>query len=82
MGRGIVVGRHLRLHGEHGGVWRVAFCRSAGIGHNARGRFIGLIGDPGLASYRQALALSVILMLVCAGLVSCMIERLRVAGVA
>ncbi len=39
-----------------------------------------LIGDPGLASYRQALAMSVILLLVCAlGFV--MIERLRVAGV-
>lgn len=39
-----------------------------------------LIGDPGLASYRQALAMSVILLLVCAsGFV--LIERLRVAGV-
>ncbi|MDE2856561.1 MAG: iron ABC transporter permease [Chloroflexota bacterium] len=38
-----------------------------------------LMGDPGLASYRQALAMSVILLLVCAlGFV--MIERLRVAG--
>jgi len=39
-----------------------------------------LIGDPGLASYRQSLAMSVVLMLVCA----CgffVIERLRVAGV-
>ena len=39
-----------------------------------------LIGDPGLASYRQALAMSVILLLVCA-LSFIMIERLRVAGV-
>ncbi len=39
-----------------------------------------LIGDPGLASYRQSLAMSVVLMLVCAcGFV--VIERLRVAGV-
>lgn len=39
-----------------------------------------LIGDPGMTSYRQALAMSVILLLVCAlGFV--MIERLRVAGV-
>lgn len=39
-----------------------------------------LIGDPGLASYRQAMAMSVILLLVCAlGFV--MIERLRIAGV-
>ena len=39
-----------------------------------------LIGDPGLASYRQALAMSVILLLVCAlGFV--LIDRLRVAGV-
>lgn len=39
-----------------------------------------LIGDPGLASYRQALAMSVVLLLVCAvGFI--MIERLRVAGV-
>ena len=40
-----------------------------------------LIGDPGLASYRQAMAMSVILMLVCAG-GFLIIERLRVAGVA
>ena len=39
-----------------------------------------LFGDPGLASYRQALAMSVILMLVCAG-GFLVIERLRVAGV-
>ncbi len=39
-----------------------------------------LIGDPGIASYRQALAMSVILLLVCA-LGFTMIERLRVAGV-
>ena len=39
-----------------------------------------LIGDPGLASYRQALAMSVILLMVCAlGFV--IIERVRVAGV-
>ncbi len=39
-----------------------------------------LIGDPGLASYRQALAMSSLLMLVCAaGFL--LIERLRVAGV-
>ncbi len=39
-----------------------------------------LMGDPGMASYRQALAMSVILLLVCAaGFI--MIERLRVAGV-
>ncbi len=38
-----------------------------------------LIGDPGLASYRQALAMSVILLLVCAaGFL--LIDRLRVAG--
>lgn len=38
-----------------------------------------LIGDPGLASFRQALAMSVILLLVCAlGFV--FIERLRAAG--
>ena len=40
-----------------------------------------LIGDPGLASYRQALAMSVILMLVCAG-GFLIIERLRAAGIA
>ncbi len=39
-----------------------------------------LLGDPGLASYRQALAMSVLLMLVCAGGFM-LIERLRVAGV-
>lgn len=39
-----------------------------------------LIGDPGLQSYRQALAMSVILLLVCAG-GFLIIERLRVAGV-
>ena len=39
-----------------------------------------LIGDPGMASYRQALAMSVILLMVCAlGFV--IIERVRVAGV-
>ncbi|MCY4146256.1 MAG: iron ABC transporter permease [Chloroflexi bacterium] len=38
-----------------------------------------LLGDPGLASYRQALAMSVVLMLVCAG-GFLLIERLRVAG--
>ncbi len=38
-----------------------------------------LLGDPGLASYRQSLAMSVLLMLVCAcGFL--VIERLRVAG--
>ena len=40
-----------------------------------------LFGDPGLASYRQALAMSVILMVVCAG-GFLIIERIRVAGVA
>ncbi len=39
-----------------------------------------LLGDPGLASYRQSLAMSVLLMLVCAGGFM-LIERLRVAGV-
>ena len=39
-----------------------------------------LIGDPGLQSYRQALAMSVILMLVCAG-GFLLIERTRRAGV-
>jgi thiamine transport system permease protein len=39
-----------------------------------------LIGDPGMASYRQALAMSVVLMIVCAG-GFIIIERLRVAGV-
>ncbi len=39
-----------------------------------------LFGHPGLASYRQALAMSVILMLVCAG-GFLIIERLRGAGV-
>ena len=39
-----------------------------------------LIGDPGLSSYRQALAMSVILMLVCAG-GFLVIERLRAAGI-
>lgn len=39
-----------------------------------------LIGDPGMASYRQALAMSVVLMLVCAG-GFIVIERLRIAGV-
>ncbi len=39
-----------------------------------------LLGDPGMASYRQALAMSVLLMLVCAaGFL--LIERLRIAGV-
>lgn len=39
-----------------------------------------LIGDPGMASYRQSLAMSVVLMLVCAsGFL--IIERLRIAGV-
>lgn len=39
-----------------------------------------LIGDPGLTSYRQALAMSVILLVVCA-LGFSIIERVRVAGV-
>ena len=39
-----------------------------------------LLGDPGMSSYRQALAMSVVLMLVCAG-GFIVIERLRVAGV-
>ena len=39
-----------------------------------------LLGDPGFASYRQALAMSVVLMLVCAG-GFIIIERLRAAGV-
>lgn len=39
-----------------------------------------LLGDPGMASYRQALAMSVVLMLVCA-CAFVVIERLRVAGV-
>lgn len=39
-----------------------------------------LLGHPGLASYRQALAMSVILMLVCAG-GFLIIERLRSVGV-
>lgn len=39
-----------------------------------------LIGDPGMASYRQSLAMSVVLMLVCAG-GFIVIERLRIAGV-
>ncbi len=39
-----------------------------------------LLGHPGLASYRQALAMSVILMLVCAG-GFLLIERLRGVGV-
>ena len=39
-----------------------------------------LFGDPGFSSYRQALAMSVVLMLVCAG-GFILIERLRVAGV-
>ena len=39
-----------------------------------------LLGDPGMASYRQALAMSVVLLLVCAcGFL--IIERLRIAGV-
>ena len=38
-----------------------------------------LIGDPGLASYRQALAMSVLLMLVCA-LGFIIIERVRAVG--
>ena len=39
-----------------------------------------LLGDPGMTSYRQALAMSVLLMLVCAaGFL--IIERLRIAGV-
>jgi len=38
-----------------------------------------LLGDPGLASYRQSLAMSVLLMLVCAGGFM-LIERLRAAG--
>ena len=39
-----------------------------------------LIGDPVLSSYGQALAMSVLLMLVCAiGFVA--IERIRVAGI-
>ena len=39
-----------------------------------------LLGDPGFASYRQSLAMSVLLMLVCAG-GFVIIERLRIAGV-
>ncbi|MDE2776878.1 MAG: iron ABC transporter permease [Chloroflexota bacterium] len=39
-----------------------------------------LLGDPGMASYRQALAMSVVLMLVCA-CAFVVIERLRIAGV-
>ncbi len=39
-----------------------------------------LFGDPGLSSYRQAMAMSVVLMLVCAfGFI--IIERLRITGV-
>ena len=39
-----------------------------------------LLGDPGMRSYRQALAMSVVLMLVCA-CAFVVIERLRIAGV-
>ena len=80
VGRGIVVGATFAFTvsmGEFGASLFVAQRESVTIPVV----IYRLIGDPGLSSYRQALAMSVILMLVCAG-GFLTIERLRAAGVA
>ena len=80
VGRGIVVGAIFAFTvsmGEFGASLFVAQRESVTIPVV----IYRLFGDPGLASYRQALAMSVILMLVCAG-GFLIIERIRVAGVA
>ncbi|MCY3779949.1 MAG: iron ABC transporter permease [Chloroflexi bacterium] len=80
VGRGIVVGATFAFTvsmGEFGASLFVAQRESVTIPVV----IYRLIGDPGLSSYRQALAMSVILMVVCAG-GFLIIERLRAAGVA
>ena len=79
LGRGIVVGATFAFTvsmGEFGASLFVAQRESVTIPVV----IYRLLGDPGMASYRQALAMSVVLMLVCAG-GFIVIERLRVAGV-
>ena len=79
VGRGIVVGATFAFTvsmGEFGASLFVAQRESVTIPVV----IYRLIGDPGLASYRQALAMSVILMLVCAG-GFLIIDRLRTVGV-
>ena len=79
VGRGIVVGATFAFTvsmGEFGASLFVAQRESVTMPV----AIYRLFGDPGIASYRQALALSVILMLVCA-IGFLLIERLRVAGV-
>lgn len=79
LGRGIVVGATFAFTvsmGEFGASLFVAQRESVTIPVV----IYRLLGDPGMASYRQSLAMSVVLMLVCAcGFI--IIERLRVAGV-
>ena len=79
LGRGIVVGATFAFTvsmGEFGASLFVAQRESVTIPIV----IYRLFGDPGMASYRQALAMSVVLMLVCAfGFI--VIERLRIAGV-
>ncbi len=79
VGRGVVVGATFAFTvsmGEFGASLFVAQRESVTIPVV----IYRLLGDPGIASYRQSLAMSVILMLVCAcGFI--LIERLRVAGV-
>ena len=79
LGRGIVVGATFAFTvsmGEFGASLFVAQRESVTIPVV----IYRLIGDPGMASYRQSLAMSVVLMLVCAG-GFIVIERLRIAGV-
>ena len=79
LGRGIVVGATFAFTvsmGEFGASLFVAQRESVTIPVV----IYRLFGDPGMASYRQALAMSVVLMLVCAfGFI--VIDRLRIAGV-
>ena len=79
LGRGLVVGATFAFTvsmGEFGASLFVAQRESVTIPVV----IYRLIGDPGLASYQQALAMSVVLMLVCA-LGFIIIEKLRVVGV-
>ncbi len=79
LGRGIVVGATFAFTvsmGEFGASLFVAQRESVTIPVV----IYRLLGDPGMASYRQALAMSVVLMIVCAG-GFIIIERMRVAGV-
>ena len=79
LGRGLVVGATFAFTvsmGEFGASLFVAQRESVTIPVV----IYRLIGDPGLASYQQALAMSVVLMLVCA-LGFIVIEKLRVVGV-